>query len=312
MDCGGCIIYSVELKRHARLLDAITTSRYTHTLTHTHLQRERFSRDVVETEKGTKMSTYPLHTTAGSLFLFLSFIPLSVLPCSLPPQSYPSSAVLPSFLPHFHTFPTIHSHTHPLSHLCLLPPLTQCLHLHSLILFLPFLPFLLFLIHSSSLYPIYPFLFAFFLPFYFPFLLPASASSLALLFSPCTTTFLFPQSVCSFLIFSSLPPLFTIVVFFLLPQHINLPSLFYIQVLPFFLTPFIFLHAPKHPSIHPVFLLPWVHLSFLSFLHPSVFLLHSLLPPLPSGLCSLSISFIQKLFLSCFLASIYLSFHLLL
>lgn len=26
MECGGCIIYSAELKRHARLVDAILTS----------------------------------------------------------------------------------------------------------------------------------------------------------------------------------------------------------------------------------------------------------------------------------------------
>ena len=166
MDCDGCIIYSVELKRHARLLDAITTSRHTHTHTHTHthLQRWRFSSNVVWTEKGTKMSTHPLHTTLGSLFFFF-FKCLYVCPVVHPTQISSSSP------PHFsyHCYPSFFQ---PLSTspVCIRPStqpffLATFLHFLSMVIvstFTVFLSFLLFffaLLFRPCFTPLYPFLF---------------------------------------------------------------------------------------------------------------------------------------------------------
>ena len=87
MDCGGCIIYSVELKRHARLLDAITTSRHrqTDTHTHTHTHTHRVGERVLKT-------LWNKHTSSTRLVLFIILI-ISVLLLFFHPFCPPPSAL---------------------------------------------------------------------------------------------------------------------------------------------------------------------------------------------------------------------------
>lgn len=184
MDCGGCIIYSVELKRHARLLDAVTTSRHTHTYTHRLVERE-ICRDVVWTGKGTKISRYPLHTPPPwHSFWFLSFYPFACLPTLVQYVSTP-----PIFIQSFHPF--------------LIYSISSCLHSS-------------FRYISSSSFFLFPYIYirasSFHLPLFFSF--PCTATSINS-FSLCLFPFSLPPITfdhCYFLSSpfnsSAFPPIF--------------------------------------------------------------------------------------------------------